>query len=317
MGTDLATQPASNAMEVYGRIDDPLQFAKMFADSAASMLGADLRQGPAIALHAMCQGITIPDFARRNHWIEGRPSMRSDAMLAEFRMNHRGSHRVIIESPDKIEIEFIDRDGNVYPRTLTWEECQQEPWPWKDKHNHDKGLKDNWATPLGRQAMMFARLVSRSLRSICPELVAGVYTPEEILESVVGDNQVPAPGRQRPTVEEIAASAASDGGSPVEGEVVSVEVTSASPASQPEADSEPAESASVEPNSEAGSATKSQVDCIKRLFDECNLTPEKRSEVLARRGASVERNLSVNDAAELIDKLRSLKTQRMQAAAGE
>jgi hypothetical protein len=61
--------------------------------------------------------------------------------------------------------------------------AQQEKWPF----GKGKELKTNWSTPIGRQDMLWARVVSRGVRRLAPGVVCGRYTPEEITD--FGDDQ--------------------------------------------------------------------------------------------------------------------------------
>lgn len=202
----------ANTMAVYERIQDPLAFCKQMAKPVAAMMGCNQDQGESIALAILCEGVTVSEFMRRNHWIPGKgPSMRSDAMLAEFRMNHAGSYEIISNTPYLAEINFTDASGKEYNRKLTARDCLMSRWPWSKspgwKTSVSKaaqmfgdgeteqvvlgtlisGCGDNWGTLVDWQNMLWARLVSSSLRVICPELVAGVYTPEELQSSATGE----------------------------------------------------------------------------------------------------------------------------------
>jgi len=43
-------------------------------------------------------------------------------------------------------------------------------------------LKFNWSTPRKRKQMLWARLVSDVVRAIAPQVVKGIYTPEEVAD---------------------------------------------------------------------------------------------------------------------------------------
>lgn len=196
MGNELVPQrQISGAMKVYDKILDPLQASKDLSQSFASIMGAPLDQGMAIALTALCEGLTPVDMRRRYHWIQGRPVVQAAAMLSEFRLNYGGEFVIDVDTCDESKITFTDNKGRVYPRSLTWKECEESRWPWNNWRDHSKGLKDNWATPLDRKAMIFSRNVSDSLKKICPELAAGVYTVEEMKDvySMEGEFRVVAP----------------------------------------------------------------------------------------------------------------------------
>lgn len=288
------------AAQTYAKIADPLAFARELGPAASSIMGAPLDQGPAIALTALCEGYTLVEMRRRYHWIGGRPVMQAAAMLAEFRMNHGGDYEVVRRDHEACEITFRDAAGRQYDTKLTWEECEQSRWPWKNWQDHSKGLKDNWATPLDRKTMMFARLVSDSLKFICPELAAGVYTPEE-MDDVI-EAKVAEPKRKASEVLAEQAAAAqvvveADGSdNVVKADFEVVPEDTEDPIPQPARDI-------LEPSA-PGSVTDSQAIEIERLFSDLGLTADQRTKILAKRGVQVVRNLSAEQAGELITKAR-------------
>jgi hypothetical protein len=316
--------PASNALTVYQKIDNPIAFANEFAEAAAAMCSCDIRQGKAMAMLALTEGINLMELSRRYHWIKGKPSMQSAAMLAEFRMNHGGKFKVTERTEKATRITFTDKDGEVYNCELTNEQAMASRWPWKDWKKKDEGLKDNWATPLDQKTMLFARCVSDSLRFICPELTAGVYTPEEIIDLGDGD----APKRQAaPTVTQVitelaeaggdgkvsTAVAAADGDDADEAEWT---VAGGSPdAAKAEPDKMVDGAAAIDPAS-PGSITRQQLDEINalmaKIFPADQLTTI-RDAALAKRNVQSFHNLSKTQGDEMVGKLRD--QDRFQASA--
>jgi hypothetical protein len=327
----------SGVMSLYERIGD---LDKFLAESpmlkaTASLMGCPVEQAPAVLMHAMGLGMSVIELARNYHWIEGRPSMRADAMLANFRTQHGGAYVVKRRDSDGIDIEFTDRQGNVYPCSLSWQQMLQSPYPWrKDKGPKDEpkpeNLKNNYATEMGRRSMMFARLVSDSLRWICPELVAGVYTPEELMESEsYGAAHVEAPIVPQKSAMEVAAAAKATTATtviskPVETtaapvntaaeieKVVDAEYTigdaSASSEAAPEtvAPEQPT-TTSADPNL-PGSITPAQQGELDGLTDKLRehnlLSAERWQTALAKRRCQNTAQLSYAQAAELIGRLR-------------
>ena len=157
---------------------DIYQIGKAFASSG--MFGCkNAEQGVMLAMTCHMEGITPMEHHRRYHMIDGTPSMRADAMLAEFRMKG-GKHRIIERTQQAAEVE-LERDGEKQRFRLTWAEAQVEPFVWKKTERGKKPLlKTNYATPRARAQMLWARVVSDGVRAFCPEVNAGVYTPEEV-----------------------------------------------------------------------------------------------------------------------------------------
>lgn len=347
MSNALVTSSSPNAIAaIYEKFDMTTAFdlGSPLVKAAISIMGCPIEQGPAVLLHAMAMGMSVVDLARNYHWIEGRPSMRADAMLANFRLNHGGKYVVKERSFDAAEIEFTDRDSNCYPVRLTWQDLLQSPYPWvKDKGPGDepipKNLKKNYATPVGRRSMMFNRLVSDSLRFICPELVSGIYTPEEMQD--VGEERGSAPATASDaapakTAIEIAKQVAAANASAVpaeamaepEEDVTDAEYTVADagaselpPTVKPDPVAEtPAEVAHAAtasapvahvPASDPaapGSITQAQLDemddLCTRLREHGRLPQERWERALKSRNVSVPRNLSSQQAGALLQNLR-------------
>lgn len=211
---------SNNALQAYQKVENPLDFTRGMAKACASVVNCTLEMGEAVALVCLCEGIHPVDFIRKYHLVNGKPTMRADAMLAEFRMNHGGDYEIISRTPERAAIKIIDNKGRPYELALTKQEALDSRWPWKDWKKKDEGLKDNWATDLDMKNMLWARLVSDSLRAICPELVAGVYTPEEMADVVEGQVVSTRVVDERPTAAEIMAKQSANGDEAIEGEIV-------------------------------------------------------------------------------------------------
>jgi hypothetical protein len=192
---NISTRPKPSYADLADRIDHVEKLGKWIAMS--KMFGCDsIDQGCVIAADCFLTGMTLLEYQRRNKIVQGKPFKQYDAMLAEF--HERGGKSKIIEStPEVACVEFLFND-NVNRMTLTWQELQKEPIPYLGKESEvikalEEGkpvpLKPKYATPRSRQTMLIARLVSASIRVICPEVNYGTYTEEEFdyvdAESVV------------------------------------------------------------------------------------------------------------------------------------
>jgi hypothetical protein len=139
--------------------------------------GVDTPQA-AFTLMMLCQseGLHPMQALKRYHIIEGRPSMRADAMQAEFLA--RGGwirweqfdeeaavatfgHRQHCVDGIRLAVSFqqLDRAGVTRGR---------------------EGLKTNWKRFPG--AMLRARLISMGVRMLDPAVIVGLYTPEEVAD---------------------------------------------------------------------------------------------------------------------------------------
>ena len=326
----------AGTLQVYSRIDNPLSFSQEMGKTFAALTGCSLDQGPAVALTCMCEGLTPLNFVRKYHMIQGKPTMRADAMRAEFRMNHGGDFEIIELSPDAVAIRVIDARERSRDFRITWQEAQQELWPWKsgkgpgakdakDREPVIANLKDNWSTPRGRQNMMLARITSEAMRAMCPELVAGVYTPEELSDAIDADYTVvssaPAIAARKTASDMLAEQAAkqqqSAAGDQATGQVAAArgnedaieaefEITpAAGDASVPDA-SEPA----------AGTITEAQREEVRSLAEYLAIPHEQLQSILAKRNVQSFRSLSHEQAEEILSKFRAFARQKRAAEGG-
>lgn len=127
--------------------------------------------GLVVAATCHQQGITLMDFQRTYHIIDGRPSMRADAMLAEFR-KLGGKCKLIENTAERAAAEFTFED-----QSHTFEYTLDDAKRTGDALKGDGSLKSMWQKR--PDDMLWARLVSRSVRRLAPEICAGLYTPEE------------------------------------------------------------------------------------------------------------------------------------------
>ena len=170
---------ATREVTIYQQINDPVSAIETFGKSIAQskIFGCQNEaQGQVLALECMARGLSPLSLAEKYDIIQGKLSMKSDAMLAGFE-EQGGKYEVKEYSPDACEIIF-SRGSSTLPLRITWEDAQKEAWPY-GKENE---LKHNWSTPIGRQDMLWARVVSRGVRRLAPGVVCGRYTPEEIVD---------------------------------------------------------------------------------------------------------------------------------------
>ena len=296
------------AVVAYERVDNPIAFVETMGESCAAITNAPLVQGRALALSCLCRGLDPFEFSQKYHFIQGKPTKKAQIMLIDF-VESGGKYKVVDRTPEKSRIIFTTPDGEEYDVSWTWEEAQQSRWPWKDWKNHDKGLKDNWATPTDQRNMIFVRLVSDTLGYIAPKVCYGVYTPEEIIDLDDSANgQAVQPTRSAMDAVRDNAAAAS------QVSTFSVETTAAEslPAAAP---AEP-EAVVAVPDGETLYATKSQQSRVMGLLDVIPFDDKeaKLAEALAARSVASLDQLTRSQIQELIDKLDAMRAQH--AAAG-
>lgn len=149
-------------------------------------------QGMVLAMTCLTERMSPLQFRNTYHLIGGNVTMRSDAMLAKFRILG-GKHDIVERSATRAAARLypIGGSGESVVFSFTWEEAQVEPFPWSNKvDKHGNPIpKKNWATPRARMQMLWARVVSDGVRAMAPEINFGVYTPEEHDDGEAGSSQ--------------------------------------------------------------------------------------------------------------------------------
>lgn len=296
------------ALQVYDKMADPLVAADKMAQSYAMVCGGKTKEeGFVIALTCMMEGITAIEFNRRYHMIQGKPSMRADALLAEFR-SAGGRYRILENSPERAAISFTWED-ETYEWEFTWEEAKESRWPWKNWKKPEEGLKDNWSTPTDRKDMLWSRLVSSSVKKLVPEIAAGCYTPEELQDvadtprsEVVQDVSTP-----KKSAIDVAKEKASKKPEVIEGEfeVVATITKSEEPPFEEPAKEEAPKKPKLTPGSK-GSVTEEQLARLADLFSQLEITEEEIAQACIDRKCSSVEELSHNQAKDMIAKLEDL-----------
>lgn len=313
----------NTTVSVYARIQDPLRFVTEFGMSLAKsqMFGcSNPEQGHVMAMACLTEGISPVEVAKKYHIIQGRLSMRSDAMLAKFR-EIGGKHRVIQRDSQAAEIE-LTIDGQTQTFRFTFEEAKQEKFVYgKD----GKTLKDNWATPRGQMQMLWARVASDGVRCMAPEVNAGTYTPEEVKDftdsngsgNVGGGVNGSGAGFLRAGSVQFPSTINTSGQPEGEAAVIDAEyrvvpdaaaplesVTQASTAASPPAGKESQNfvdpSGYAEVTAGEGYCTAEQSAAIRNLYVELVVPYEVQEGILRKRNVQSLRNLTVQQAAEII-----------------
>lgn len=162
----------SNALS---NIGDPVKAAVTLGDmfKESGLFGIKERaQGHVLALACITEGMSPFQLMRRFHIVEGRLTQRADAMLAEFKA--AGGRVRWIQWDDEAARAEFEYQGDKLENAFTWEMAQKAKYPFKA----DGGIKANWAA--SRPDMLRARLITKTLRMLAPDVVAGIYTPEEL-----------------------------------------------------------------------------------------------------------------------------------------
>jgi len=123
----------------------------------------------ALMLIAQAEGMHPAIAARDYHVIQGRPTLKADAMLARFQ-NAGGKVQWDVYTDAEVTGTFSHPQGGSLK--LTWTFAQAKTI----------GLtgKDNWK--YYPRAMLRARCISEGIRTVYPGCVVGTYTAEELEE---------------------------------------------------------------------------------------------------------------------------------------
>ena len=169
-----AVTTQQNTVHTYDKVADPMAAATQLGEwiCRSGMFGADRpEQGNLLALQCIVERKPPLELAKHYHVIQGRLSLRADAMLALYR--ERGG-KVIWKQFDAngARAQWI-YDGNDIELAYTADDAKAAGFlPARGG--------SGWAKFPAE--MMRARLISKAVRMLCPEVVTGTYTPEEIAD---------------------------------------------------------------------------------------------------------------------------------------
>lgn len=144
-------------------------------------------QALALMLVAQAEGLHPAIAARDYHVINGRPTLKADAMMARF-LAAGGRVKWLEIGDAKVEAEFSHPAGGTVIIDWTAERAKRA------------GITNEMHRKYPRQ-MLRARVISEGIRTVFPGCVVGTYTPEE-----AGDMEPREPVRMRDmgAVDEIA-----------------------------------------------------------------------------------------------------------------
>ena len=192
---------ASTSIGIYNKITDPIQAIEKMGEMiwASGMFGCvKPEQGMVLAMQCLAEGKAPLELAKTYHIIEGKLTMRADAMLGRY-LTTGGKVKWITRTD--VEVRAVwSKDGNDVEISSTIEEYTKNGIACgKD----GRTLKTNWQK-FPRQ-MLTARNVSEAIRLLAPQIISGIYTPEEVSDFSSQDKALPTPKvyvEQRPAIED-------------------------------------------------------------------------------------------------------------------
>jgi hypothetical protein len=128
----------------------------------------------AVALMALCraEGLPAAKAVQLYHIIDGRPAMRADAMLARF-LDAGGRVEWHDYTDEQVSATFSHPQGGSV--RVTWDRSRADRAGYLQR-------SPTWRTHT--RAMLRARCISEGVRTVCPGVVCGIYTPEEIKDDM-------------------------------------------------------------------------------------------------------------------------------------
>lgn len=125
--------------------------------------------------------------------VKGRVTVGAEAIAALVKRDSHYHYQVTEHSSERCSIDFYEDGKKAYSSTFTMADAK------------GAGLvKQDSAWQTYPRAMLFSRAVSQGARIVCPHLIAGVYTHEEMGMEVTEEGELVAP----PVVEPIETSSA-------------------------------------------------------------------------------------------------------------
>ena len=173
----------SNA--IYNKITDPIQAIQVMGEMiwGSGMFGCvKPEQGMVLAMTCLAEGKAPLELAKTYHIIEGKLTMRADAMLGRF-LTSGGKVKWLVRNDKEVKALWM-HDGNEIEIGVTVDEMVKNGVAC----GKTGGLKDNWRK-FPRQ-MLTARCVSEAVRLLAPQIVSGIYTPEEVSDFSSQDKPV-------------------------------------------------------------------------------------------------------------------------------
>lgn len=165
--------PQTQALAVYDDLAG--QFATIQALGAAIAKSGLIdckttEQGTLIAFTCIAERITPLQFMRKYDIIFGRLSQKAASMLADFRSKYGGEFKWIATGDDgKTATLELNYQGTTTTVSYSIEDANRAKLTTSN---------DNWTKRPGE--MLRARATTRGLRMACPEIAAGIYSPEEL-----------------------------------------------------------------------------------------------------------------------------------------
>jgi len=166
-------------MEIKFTAADMIELGKYLAQAGVAS-NHNPGMGVAIAWDCRLKNISPIDYDKMYNTIAGKVCPTPDYMLSLLQ-GAGGKYKINEESENRCEIELWYKE-QYYKSEMTLEFCKKSGWAM------NKGqLKHNYKTM--PRNMLYSRAVGHGCRRVCPELLFGMYTKEEISDTLKEEEQ--------------------------------------------------------------------------------------------------------------------------------
>lgn len=195
-----ALTAAQRAMPV-ATMHDAAQLAQCFAQ--AHVMGAK-NDAEGMLVVTLIREIGLVKAESTYHIMQGRISKKASAVCADF-IKAGGSYKILKRDAEGARLTATYKDNVDVEMRFLWEDALEEPFIYAGgedaqfaelkKPVEERKLRAKYRTPRSRTQMLWARLVSDMVTTLCPEARDGMYTPEEVSDFTPehGDDVQPAP----------------------------------------------------------------------------------------------------------------------------
>jgi hypothetical protein len=162
-------------LALFQGVSDPVGAAMQLGEAFASsgMFGCTKpAQGAILALQCLTSGLTPFEVTQTYHLLDGKLSMKADAMLGRYKA---AGGKVIwgTRTAERVKARWVYGEND-----LEMEVTMQELVASGVALGKGGELKENYKRH--PRQMLTARLISEAVRLLAPEVVSGIYTPEEV-----------------------------------------------------------------------------------------------------------------------------------------
>jgi len=190
----MSEQKTETAVTMYDKIDNPMDAIKQMGEwiSKSGLFGCEkVEQGMVLAMTAYAERRPVTDICRRYHIMEGKLSMKSEAMLAEF--NERGGIHFWEKTDNKEAVLLLTKGPfKNFKVIYTIKDAELAGLCGKDGAMR-QGQKNpgNWQHRPAN--MLRARVISNGVGMVDPNVRVGISTPEEISDMRVESTHTAPP----------------------------------------------------------------------------------------------------------------------------